>query len=442
MNTRQAIHRLWRASRGSHLYTYYDSYVRQYHGEIPQNTTEAALSAILAHAISNVPFYSKFASLSVADAPFDALRAFPLLDKTMIRELGENLYSTDLSQRKWHIDRSGGSTGEPVVIVQDAEYLDRIDGTGLFSSHVIGREFGQPQLMLWGSVRDILKGGGDIQQSLRQAATNSIMVNAFRMTDERMRYALSILQRRPPRFVVAYAQGIYELARFAERNSIEMRRPKAIVTAADTLHPFMRETIERVFSCPVFDRYGARETGLIACEIPGYEGLWINPWTVHVEIVDSNGAQVKDGEEGEIVVTSLANFAMPLIRYRIGDRGILAPPGSGPHPLASRVLERVTGRTNDVFRLRDGGIVSGQFFIYLMYLRPWVRAFQVVQKTEDWIVFRIVLENSNYPPEEWEEICLRARSVFGAECRIDLEIVTEIPSLPSGKTRHTISEVV
>ena len=67
--------------------------------------------------------------------------------------------------------------------------------------------------------------------------------------------------------------------------------------------------------------------------------------------------------------------------------------------------------------------------------------FQVVQKREDWMAFRVVLEGTGYPPEEWEEICSRARSVFGSECRVDLEIVDEIPALPSGKYRYTISEV-
>jgi phenylacetate-CoA ligase len=441
MNTREAIHRLWRASKGSHLYRHSDLYLRQYHSEIPENFTTRALSEVLRHAISQVPFYSQFAPLSAAEAPFELLRALPLLDKSMIRELGESLYSADLSQRKWHIDRSGGSTGEPVVIVQDAEYGDRSGAAGLVSSHLMGMKYGKPELLLWGSVRDIVKGGGDIQQFLRRVATNVTTVNAFRMTEDRMRYALSLLERRPPQLIVAYAQAIYELARYAERNSIPVRRQRAVAACADTLHPFMREVIERVFGCPVYNRYGARETGLIACEIPGYQGLWINPWTVHVEIVDPSGAPVADGVEGEIVVTSMANFAMPLIRYRIGDRGVLAPPGSGPHPLASRVLERVTGRTNDVFRVRDGGIVAGQFFIYLMYLRPWVRAFQVVQKSVDWILFRVVLEGADFPPEEWAEICSRARSVFGSECRIDLEIVDEIPALPSGKYRYTISEV-
>ena len=441
MNSREAIHRAWKVSRGSRVYAYYDSHLREYRSGIPESTTGAALSAILRHAISNVPFYSQFGSLPVAEAPLEALRALPLIDKSIVREREEDLCSTDLSRRKWHMDRSGGSTGEPVKIIQDAEYVERVDAVERLASHLVGRDVGQPQVMLWGSVRDIVKGGGDMQQSLRRALTNSTVVNAFRMTEATMRDTLSLIDRRPPRLIVAYAQAVYELARFAERNSIPVRRQKAIVTCADTLRPFMREAIERVFGCPVFDRYGTREVGVIACEIPGYQGLWIAPWTCHVEIIDSSGAPVEDGVEGEIVITSLANFAMPLIRYRVGDRGVLAPPGRGPHPLASRVLERVTGRTNDVFRLRDGGIVAGEFFVYLMYLRPWVRAFQVVQKREDWMAFRVVLEGTGYPPEEWEEICSRARSVFGSECRVDLEIVDEIPALPSGKYRYTISEV-
>jgi phenylacetate-CoA ligase len=196
-----------------------------------------------------------------------------------------------------------------------------------------------------------------------------------------------------------------------------------------------------VFGCPVFNLYGARETGYVGGEIPEHSGLWIAPWQCHVEVLDPSGAPVPDGVEGEIVVTSLSNFAMPLIRYRIGDRGALAPPGTGPHPSASRVLERVTGRSADVFRVRGGGIVAGEFFIYLMHMRPWARAFQVVQKAEDWIVFRVVLEGTDYPIDGWEDICSKVRTAFGTGCRVDLEIMEEIPALPSGKYRYTISEV-
>ena len=446
MNARARAHRIWSAARGSRLYAYRDLYLGQYQSAIPPDTTKNALAAMLRHAATNVPRYREFKSLPIEDDPFAALASFPLLSKTMIRASGEESISADLSHRKWLRNSSGGSTGTPVTVIQDDEYMDRTRAAESFGSYIFGLEQGRSLLLLWGSMRDIRTGGGGFEKWARRILTNVTTVNAFQMTDESMRRTLAHLDRRPPRLIVSYAQAIYELARFAQRSDIAVRPQTAIVTAASALHDFMRETIAEVFRCPVYNRYGARETGLIATEVPGYEGLWVNPWTVHVEIVDAQGAPVEDGTEGEIVVTSLANFAMPLIRYRIGDRGIFAPRGSGPHPEATRVLKRVSGRTSEVFRLSDGTVVPGEYFVHLVGVessgrsRPWVRSFQVVQKASDLIVFRMVLEDPDYPHDEWERVRADVRAVCG-DCQVEMEIVDKIPLLPSGKFPYTISEV-
>jgi len=94
------------------------------------------------------------------------------------------------------------------------------------------------------------------------------------------------------------------------------------------MHPaggwFMREKVEEVFGCPVYNRYGSREVGDIAGECKYHQGLHVLPWGSYVEIVDEAGNLVEPGVEGRILVTCLTNYAMPLIRYDIGDRGALA----------------------------------------------------------------------------------------------------------------------
>ena len=85
----------------------------------------------------------------------------------------------------------------------------------------------------------------------------------------------------------------------------------------------MREEIERAFGCPVLNRYGSREVANVAAErVPG-RGLEIFTYTHLLEVVDADGRPCGPGEEGDILVTCLANYAMPIIRYRIGDRAVV-----------------------------------------------------------------------------------------------------------------------
>jgi phenylacetate-CoA ligase len=442
MNWRKAIHITWSAARGSRLHQLYDSYLELYRDGLPEDVGETAMAALLGHAVAHVPHYSQYSGLPVLEAPLEALRAFPLLGKKTVRERGRDLHSTDLPRRRWYVNTSGGSTGEPLLLVQDLECSDHNRATTMLYRHLLGLDLGQREFWLWGSERDILQGGPRPVRAARRFLKNQVMVSVLQMTEPSMRGILSDLDRRPPRLIVAYSNAIYELARFAERNAIAVRAQNGIVVTGGTLFPLRREVIQRVFGCPVYNQYGSREVGNIACEVPGHQGLWIAPWHCHVEIVDPQGLPVEDGVEGEIVVTSLANFAMPLIRYRIGDRGALMPRGFGPHPLASRSLQSVTGRTGDAFRSRQGTIVSPAYFPPLLYFRTWIREFQVIQKREDQVLFRFVLEGVREVPRgDWEEICSGVRKALGADCRVDFEIVDEIPVMASGKRRYIMSEV-
>ena len=113
-----------------------------------------------------------------------------------------------------------------------------------------------------------------------------------------------------------------------------------MVTAGTLFEP-IRQTIESVFQAPVFNRYGSREVGDIACECEAHSGLHVALPTQFVEILRPDGTAAGPGEIGEIVVTSLTNFAMPLIRYRIGIVG---------HGRKSLVAAGVGGRGCGRFR--------------------------------------------------------------------------------------------
>lgn len=413
---------------------------------IADSIVSAALSCLLKHCYDNVPYYRRLfdqhgiASSELDQDPFAALHTLPLLTKDTIRSRADELASKDIGSRRWFFNTSGGSTGEPVRFIQDNEYADKSLALTMLYSQRVGKLPGESELRIWGSERDIFAGTIGFRSRLVNSLTRTQYVNAFRMTPTVMKEAIAQINAHRPRLIVAYAQAIYELAVFAEREGLRVESQRAIVTSAGTLHEFMRSKIESVFSCPVYNRYGSREVGNIACERPNSVGLAAAPWGAYIEIVDKNGDRVPPGSEGEIIVTSLINSAMPLVRYRIGDRGSFL--ASSANSATGQVIERVTGRVVDSFIAQDGTIVDGEYFTHLMYFRPWVLKFQVIQETVDKIIVLVVCTDVQVPKTEIDEITAKTRLVLGETVNVTFEFTDDIVPGPSGKYRYTLSNVM
>ncbi|SHE67988.1 phenylacetate-CoA ligase [Desulfofundulus australicus DSM 11792] len=148
-------------------------------------------------------------------------------------------------------------------------------------------------------------------------------------------------------------------------------------------------------------------------------------------------------------MTSLTNFAMPLIRYRIGDMAVFAEGGCN----CSRhwpCLSEVVGRLTDVFVRADRGVVSPEYFIHLvgvMLHSPAIRKFQFIQEDYNWIRLLVAPAVPRDEAERWllrgyrQELETKVKLVMGQECRLDVELVEDIPPSGSGKYRYIISKV-
>ncbi len=429
---------------GSSIGQVYEDILKQDQARALQDTPRGLLARMLNHCERHVPYYAEL--ISQRGRPFEQnpesyLAQLPILTKELIRRNFDQLKSDDLPQRRWFYNTSGGSTGEPVRLIQDRAFTDRQMAVQMLSYDWAGRKFGERAVRVWGSERDILQGSVGLKMQTLNRLTNDTWFNAFRMTPQAMHRFVSALNAHPPKLIVAYAQAIYELARFVEREKMTVVPQSAILTSATTLYPFMREKIEAVFQCKVFDRYGSREVGDIACECPSHAGLHVLPWLNYVEVVDEKGNPVPPGVEGNLIVTNLSNYAMPLIRYWIGDRGILSPETNCACGRQGQIMAKVSGRNADAFRTADGTLVYGAYFTHLLYFKAWVLKFQVIQTSYASIIFKIVKASSDLRPEELDEIAENTRAVLGRDCAVRFEFVDDIPPSPSGKYRYTISEV-
>jgi phenylacetate-CoA ligase len=428
---------LHRAS-GSKLGPYYRTFLRQ-DRERSYPAPGELLAQTLRHAVTTVPHYRGVVTPQEIDAdPFAALARFPLLSRDVVRAEWPQMLSEQGDRSAWIENTSGGSTGEPVKLLQDPDHLAwTVAAREVYSTWARGG-LGEPELYIWGSEKD-LEGNASLRNRVGNRLLRRTLLNAFLLTDETIDAILGRLRERPPHLVIAYAQAGYEVARYASRNGIEVPPQRGMIATAGTLYDFMREQLEEVFGCRVLNRYGSRETGDMAGECQFRTGLHVLPWNCHVEVVGAEGEPVGPGEEGEIAVTGFSNRAMPLVRYLIGDRARLpAHEVECPCGRRTQMLAEVTGRNVDMFLGPEGQMVDGEYFTHLMYFRPWLRQFQVVQRAPDAVVFRVAGEE--VPSADREEIEAKTKAVLGPGCAVSFERVGTIEPSASGKLRYTIRE--
>lgn len=413
---------------------------------------EQRLADLLRHASTHVPYYRDlFREVGLVDATGKPIRerfaALPLLDRGTVRVQFDRLVADDHVRRGCTLDTTGGSTGEPVRFLRDRETVDWHNALSILFDAWSGYSLCEPRIWLWGSERDLFVGRETWKTRFSRWMRNEIWLNAFRMTPEQMRQYARIIAVQRPVQVHAYVNCAYELARFAQREQLSLGHPKCVMLGAGTVTAEIRQTVESAFGAPVFNRYGSRDAGNIACECDRHGGLHVAMPAVYLEVLRPDGTPVLPGETGEIVVTLLTNFAMPFIRYRIGDIGAWAtkPCSCGRSwPL----LQEVSGRVTDVFLKRDGGVVLPEYLIHLVGVvlnTGWIDKYQVVQEDYDRVRVRICPMDPSLSPAdrqvETDAIADRIRMVMGQDCAVQIDFVDNIPPEPSGKYRYTISHV-
>lgn len=410
----------------------------------------SSLNKLLNHSLDNVPYYNElFTDLGLVKngkltiKSFDQFGKIPFLTKDIIREKNDLLHSIDKDERKSFLNSTGGSTGEPINFLQDREFQISNHGNSLIVKSMRGVGPYDNSVILWGSERDTFEGDKPFIEKIKDFILNIVRLNTFTMNSKKMTNYIDLLNRVQPSLIIAYVQSIYELSKFAKENKLKVKKQKAIHAAAGTVYDFMRTEIEEVFQCKVFNHYGSRDAGVIASECGAHDGLHVLMEHVLLEIIDKEGNSCKVGEEGEIVITTLSNYSMPLIRYRIGDIGVLKSFEKCSCGRNYPKLEKVVGRVTDVFKSMNGSIVGPEYFIHLIGVvcnKGNIRMFQVIQEKLDEIILKIV-QQGEVSQSQLEEIKIKIQIVMGSRCKVKFEMVEEIEKTKSGKYLYTICNV-
>lgn len=394
------------------------------------------LIKVLNIAFLEIPYYTSFQKdLNLDSLDYSEFCKIPVLTKDIIRNDIDALINRSYeSVDEVFKATSGGSTGEPLTFYRTKS--QNIHGQAAYYNalELNGVDIYDKSIDLWGAERDMHSTKSSF--SMKNFLNNRLTLNTFVMSDEIMDRYIKNINSKKPAFIKAYVHSIYDMAKYINENNIKVKCKPVIHCTTGPLYPEMRDAISKAFNnAYVYNFYGSREVSAIASEVRGSEGLFVFYDNIFLEILDENNNPVKKGEEGEIVITTLNNFYMPLIRYKIGDRAIKGD----DLEFGTLKLDKVTGRTLGVIHKADGTKIDGQFFTTLFFSKLSIKSFQLVQKDIISLELNIV-KNDPFNPNELEEV-INSIKIELPDVNIEVNFCKKIDLTETGKIMYVYSKI-
>lgn len=401
-----------------------------------QRIQQDKLRKLLKHCLENVPAYKNL-PMNAADVeinPMYALSKVPVLTKDELRKNGNAYLSNGIDVNTLIPNISGGSTGEAVRFFMDRPTVEHFEAARWRGLSWYGITFGSRCVMLWGNPIELDQAEQKQYRLKERYLKNRIMIPAYELSPAKMPEYVAEINKFRPEYIYGYSSSLEAFANMMLQNNLKLNiRLKAVVSTAETLTDEQRRIIERGFNCVCVNEYGARDGGIIAYECPDH-GLHVSMENTLLEILDPKTLQpVEDGEPGLAVITDLNNFAMPRLRYAIGD--IVCASRSSCRCLRPlKILSGVQGREEALLVHANGALVHGHSISHLARKRSIV-GYQFVQDTPTSAT--LYVEKNRNPQNFINEFKLDISEFLGG-INIDVKEVEKIQPSKSGKYRYTI----
>ncbi|MDP9728183.1 phenylacetate--CoA ligase family protein [Alicyclobacillus tolerans] len=399
---------------------------------------KSQLQSLLKHALTHVPAYKEFQYLlNELDNPFYVLREIPLLTKQSFRPRRDDFLSDTADTSSIFLNRSGGSTGEPVTFYMNRHAVEYSEAARWRGLSWWGIRPWDPCLMVWGSPIELKQSAMMSWRLKERWLKNRVLIPAFALQPERMLEYRSLIESFQPVYLYGWPSSMEILARGIQATGqpLRLHRIKGIVSTAEVLTDAQRKLLQEVFGAPVINEYGAREGGIMGYECP-QGNMHASVDNTLMEVVDpQTGEMLPEGKTGFLVVTDLHNYVMPRLRYRLGDMVQL----SSEFCSCGRTLpliRSVDGREDDTFLRGDGLLVNGQYFTNIARLLPSIQQFQIEQVSVEQMILRLK-DNGQLNQQDISAFCQQIKDKMG-DIQISVERLAEIHPAASGKMRVAI----
>lgn len=401
---------------------------------------------LLKHALEQVPYYrERLAGFKIpvnGDLSMSEWQQVPLLVRSDIQDAGEALLARSLPSREHgpvNKIQTSGSTGMPItaygtsptrllwnaITLRDHIWQKRDLDQKLAAIRPEGKQ--EPG-------RSIEFGNWGLGTNLLVRTGKSLMLSSSTPIDEQAEW----LYNNQPAYLLSLPSNIIELGRYMQGQKRSLSGLKQIRTYGEVAGDEVYDIANRVWNAPVSDMYSCSEAGYISLQCPQHRHQHVQSENLIVEIIDDEGNVCKAGETGRVVLTTLHNFAAPLIRYVLGDYAIAGKPCDCGRGLP--VIERVLGRERNMLTLPSGQTHYPSFPAEIFTSVAPVRQFQLRQKSVDHIEVRLVSERTLKAAEE-QDLIRNLQERLRYPFQITLHQVEIIERSVSGKFEDFISDI-
>jgi phenylacetate-CoA ligase len=377
---------------------------------------------VFRHAVTTVPYYrGRFASWAGGITSWEQYRALPVSTRRDIQQAGAAMHSSAPPPGHGALvtTQSSGSTGTPLV-TRGTAWTQLLWHALLLRDHLWhGRDFSGKLAAIrsktddgvfadWGPATSAFVTGPSVVRSL--------VIDI----DEQVRW----LAAENPDYVLSFATNLQALASRSLELGVRLPRLKQARTYGETLSPETRDIVRKAWNVGIVDSYSSEELGYIALQCPEHEHYHMQSESLIVEVLDADGAPCTPGETGQVVVSTLHNFAMPLLRYASGDYAEVGGPCVCGRGLP--VLKRIVGRQRNMLRRPDGVRYWPSFPMSAWGGIAPVLQIQLVQDAIDHVTVLVVMPR-DFSGDERGRLTAALQDCLGYPFRITLNRVEAIP---------------
>jgi len=395
------------------------------------------LRLLLRHVQATVPHYAGILrGLDVAGFDWKTFETLPVLGRKELQSGFEALKSSAVPPGHGAVveGKSSGSTGMPVRFL-----LTEV--SQLFWNALTLREHLWQERDFSGklaAIRIKVKDGRWPDWGLPAAALFRTGPGATLNVRTDVEKQLDWLVREDPDYLITHASNLHALAASSLKRGIRLPRLRQARSYSEALRPDLRELVRAAWGVEIADGYSCEEAGYIALQCPRQAHYHVQAENLLVEILDEAGRPCAPGETGRVVLTPLHNFAMPLIRYELGDYAEAGEPCDCGRGLP--VLRRIHGRRRNMIVLPDGRRHWPSFPAEMWREVAPVEQFRLVQRQPDEIEAQYVMARE-LTPEEMRTLGAALGSRFGYGFRIAWKRCDALDRGPGYKFEDFVSEL-